>query len=176
MGPMRRVSGSAKITFPKRTITSQPLHGTEIEVQTPTHLAGTVDFQNGAIATVIMSFDMWGNHLPRIEIYGTEGTLAVPDPNGTGGTVLLRRAEHREWRDMPLTHAAMPHRGAAVADLAHAIREGRAPRASGEMAQHIVDAMQAFEDSSRAGRHVELSTCCVQPAPLQPGLAKGVIA
>ena len=175
MGPMRRVSGSAKITFPTRTITSQPLNGTVVEVKTPTHLAGTIDFQNGAIATVIMSFDVWQQHLPRIEIYGTEGTLAVPDPNMTSGEVLLRRSEHREWRNMPITHAAMPHRGAAVADLAHAIRECRVPRANGEMAHHIVDAMQAFEDSSCECRHVELTTTCQQPAPLLPGMASGVI-
>ena len=175
MGPMKRVSGSAKITFPQRTITSQPLNGTQIEVKTPTHLAGTVDFQNGAIATVVMSFDVWHHHLPRIEIYGTEGTLAVPDPNGTGGEVLLRSSEHREWRNMPITHTAVAGRGAAVADMAYAIVEGRLHRANGEMAHHIVDAMQAFEDSSREGRHVELYTTCAQPAALSPGLEKGVI-
>ena len=175
MGPMKRVCGSAKITFPQRTITSQPLNGTVVDVKTPTHLAGTVDFQNGAIATVMMSFDMWSNHLPRIEIYGTEGTLAVPDPNGTGGEVLLRHKDHREWRNMPITHTNVAGRGAAVADMAYAIVEGRPHRANGEMAHHVVDAMQAFEDSSREGRHVELATTCCQPAALSPGLEKGVI-
>ena len=175
MGPMRRVSGSTRITFPQRTITSEPLNGTKVDVKTPTHLAGTIDFQNGAVANVMMSFDVWSHHLPFIEIYGTEGTLAVPDPNCTGGDVLLRRSEHREWRNMPITHTAMPHRGAAVADMAHAIREGRATRASGTMAHHIVDAMQAFQESSETGRHVELTTTCTQPAALTPGLAKGVI-
>jgi len=177
MGPMKRVSASTKITFPKRTITSQPLNGTVMEVKTPTHLAGTIDFQNGAIATLIMSFDVWFQHLPRIEIYGTEGTLSVPDPNTTGSysPILLRRPEHREWRDMPLTHAAMPHRGAAVADMAYALLEGRPHRASGEMAYHVVDAMQAFDESSKTGRHIELTTCCTQPAPVTPGLEKGKI-
>ena len=175
MGPMRRVCGSARITFPQRTITSQPLSGTQIDVKTPTHYAGTIDFQNGAVATVLMSFDMWQHHLPHIEIYGTEGTLSVPNPNGTAGEILLRRSEHREWRNMPLTHAKMPARGAALADMAYALAEGRVHRANGEMAHHIVDAMQAFEDSSREGRHVELTTTCAQPAPLAPGLKQGVI-
>ena len=175
MGPMKRVSGSARITFPQRTITSQPLNGTVIDVKTPTHLAGTIDFQNGALANVIMSFDVWQHHLPHIEIYGTEGTLAVPDPNCTSGPVLLRKKDYREWRDIAHTHAAMPHRGAAVADLACAIREGRAPRACGDMAAHVVDAMQAFGESSSQERHIRLVTSCCQPAPLSPGLEKGVI-
>ena len=176
MGPMKRVSGSAKITSPTRTLTkpSHPLYRTQIEVKAPTHLSGTIDFQNGAIATVMMSFDVWAQHLPCIEIYGTEGTLVLPGI-GTGGEVLLRRSEHREWRNMPITHTSICSQGAAIADMAYALREGRAHRANGEMACHLVDAMQAFEDSSREGRHVELSTTCAQPAALSPGLEVGVI-
>jgi len=178
LGPMTRVSASTAITFPERLITSQPLKGTKIEVKTPTHLAGTVDFSNGAIATVVMSFDIWHQNLPRIEIYGTEGTLAVPDPNGTGGTVLLRRSEHREWRDMPITHASIAGRGAGVADMAYTIRgseTGRLHRANSEMALHIVDAMQAFEESSSRGCHIQLQSTCVQPKALPPGLEVGVL-
>ncbi len=173
MGPMRRVSGSTGIGFAERLITSQPFAGTKIEVKTPTHLAGTVDFQSGAIATVVMSFDVWASHLPRIEIYGTEGTLAVPDPNGTGGAVLLRRSEHREWRDMQVTHTAMAGRGAGVADMAYAVRFGRPHRTNGDLAFHVVDAMQAFEESSNSGCHIPLATTCAQPAALPPELKAG---
>ena len=173
MGPMMRVSGSTKITFPERQITSQPLAGTRIEVKTPTHLAGTIDFQSGAISTVMMSFDVWHHHLPCIEIYGTEGTLAVPDPNGTGGEVLMRRSDHREWRNMPITHSKIAGRGAGVADMARAILDSRPNRASGELAVHVVDAMQAFEESSSTGAHVSLQTTASQPKALPPGLAEG---
>lgn len=173
MGPMRRVSGSAGIGFPERVITSQPLHGTRIEVKTPTHLAGTIDFQNGAIATVLMSFDVWHSHLPRIEIHGTEGTLAVPDPNGTSGEVFLRRAEHREWRNMPFTHSKMAGRGAGVADMAQAILDGGAHRSNGDLALHVVDAMQAFEESSTSGCHIPLATTCMQPDVLPPKMEPG---
>ena len=173
MGPMRRVSGSTGIGFPERLVTSQPLAGTKIEVKTPTHLAGTIDFENGAIATVVMSFDVWASHLPRIEIYGTEGTLSVPDPNGTGGQILLKRSEHREWRDMPVLHTAMAGRGAGVADMAYAIRFDRPHRANGDLAFHVVDAMQAFEESSTSGCHLKLTTSCAKPAALPPGLEAG---
>src|ERR687893_785853 len=39
MGPVRRVAGSARITFPERMITSEPLSGATITVKTPTHVA-----------------------------------------------------------------------------------------------------------------------------------------
>lgn len=92
LGPMETISAKAKTSLAERTITSQPKHGTKITVDTPTHIAGNVSFASGALATVIMSFDTFGgHHLPNIEIYGTEGSIQVPDPNGFGGTVLLNK-------------------------------------------------------------------------------------
>jgi len=89
LGPAKRVTGSARITFPERTITSRPLYGKVVEVEVPTHVAGVVDFESGAVATVITSFDVWAANLPRIEIYGSEGSLSCPDPNTFGGPVRL---------------------------------------------------------------------------------------
>ncbi|MCS7300634.1 MAG: Gfo/Idh/MocA family oxidoreductase, partial [Fimbriimonadales bacterium] len=80
LGAIRRVAGVSRITRPTRTITSEPKRGQVIPVETPTHITGAVEFANGAIAAVIMSFDVWAHRLPCIEIYGTEGTLGVPDP------------------------------------------------------------------------------------------------
>jgi len=104
LGPVRRVTGSTRISFPERTITSQPKYGTKIEVKTPTHIAGVLDFASGAIGTIITSFDVWGHHAPIIEIYGSEGTLSVPDPNTFGGVVRVRKAREQEWVEVPLTH------------------------------------------------------------------------
>ncbi len=173
LGPARRVCASTRITFPTRTITSQPFHGTTIEVETPTHLAGTVDFANGAIATVVMSFDMWGHHLPRLEIYGTRGSMVVPDPNTFGGDVLLRESTEKEWRTVAHTHITDIGRGTGVADMAAAIRTGRPHRASGRLAAHVVDVMQSFEESSTKGRHVTIRTTVDRPAALPSGLARG---
>ena len=71
MGPVKSVTGSARITFPERTITSEPLNGTKIVVEVPTHVSGTVNFASGAIGTVLTTFDLWGANLPFIEIYGS---------------------------------------------------------------------------------------------------------
>ena len=176
MGPIKRVTGSARITFPERTITSKPKHGTKIEVEVPTHVVGVMDFANGAIGTIITSFDVWAAELPRIEIYGSEGTLSVPDPNTFGGPVRMLRAAEKEWREAPLSHGyAENSRGVGVADLACALRSGRPHRASGEMAYHVLEVMHAFHDAAREGRHVELTSTCERPAALPVGLPEGAL-
>lgn len=173
IGPIRRVTGSARITFPERIITSQPKNGTKIKVDVPTHVAGVMDFANGAIGTLVTSFDVWSNRMPNIEIYGAEGSLGVPDPNGFGGPVLLRRAGEKEWSDVPLTHIyADNSRGIGVADMAYALRSGRPARASGQLAYHVLDVMHAFHDASHEGKHIEL-TSGYRPAPLPVGLTHG---
>jgi Predicted dehydrogenases and related proteins len=176
IGPVRRVTGSARITTPERTITSAPKFGTTIRVNTPTHVAGLLDFASGAVGTIITSFDVWGSTLPRIEIYGTEGTLSVPDPNTFGGPVRLNRAGSREWEDVPLTHGyAENSRGIGLADMAAAIRSGRPHRANGALAYHVLDLMHAFHDASDQGRHIEVESTCERPAPLPVGLATGEV-
>jgi predicted dehydrogenase len=174
IGPVRRVTGSARITFPERTITSQPKFGKKIQVETPTHVTGVMDFANGAVGTIITTFDVWAAQLPWIEIYGTEGSLSVPDPNSFGGPVAVRRAGADAWTPMPLTHGyTRQNRGLGVADMAYALRSGRRHRANGEMAYHVLEIMQAFLDASFEGRHIELASTCERPAPLPMGLREG---
>jgi predicted dehydrogenase len=171
IGPVRRVTGSARITFPERTITSKPKYGTPIQVNTPTHVVGVMDFAQGTVATLITSFDVWSANLPRIEIYGSEGSMSVPDPNTFNGPVLVRRAGEQEWREMPLTHGyAKNSRGLGVADMAQAIRSGRPHRASGELAYHVLDLMHSFHDASREGHHIGMSSSMSRPAPMVAGL------
>ncbi len=173
IGPVKRVTGSARITFPERTITSQPKNGTKITVDVPTHVAGVLDFENGAIGTIITSFDVWSHRMPNIEIYGTEGSLGVPDPNGFGGPVLLRRAGEKDWSEAPLSHIYNENsRGLGVADMACALSSGREARASGELTYHVLDIMHAVHDASREGKHIEL-TSGYRPAPLPVGLEYG---
>ena len=167
LGPVRRLAGSTRISFPERLITSQPLAGTKIKVNTPTHVTGVLDFVGGAIATVIASFDVWGTSLPHIEIYGSEGSLSMPDPNTFGGPVQVKSATDEEWRDVPLTHPYTENsRGLGVRDMVEAIHENRPQRANGEMAFHVLDLMQSFEESSISGQHIEIQSRCERPAAL----------
>lgn len=172
IGPVRRVSGSARITFPQRVIGSEPKRGTIIDVEVPTHVTGVMDFAGGAVGTIITSWDVWGANLPNIEIYGSEGSMRVPDPNTFGGPIFVRKARSKEWVEMPLQFGHDKNaRGIAVADMARAIRTGRAHRANGRLAYHVLDLMHAFHDASREERHVYVSSTTERPAPLPAGLA-----
>ncbi len=173
MGPVARVSGSAQMTFDERVATSEALMGQRLSVEVNTHVAGTLEFESGAIATVIMSYDIWGNHLPHIEIHGSEGSLSVPDPNRFDGSVAALKGGTRDWVDIPLTHSTNIGRGAGVADMAQAIQSGRPHRASGDLAFHALDIMLALEESSESGEHVEIKSTLEQPLALPPGLPDG---
>ena len=167
LGPVRRVTGSARITYPERAIGSKPRRGEIITVETPTHIAGVLDFESGLVATLITSFDVWATKAPGIEIYGSEGTLSLPDPNGFGGIVRVRRAGAARWEKVPLTHGPTRNsRGLAVADMAEAIRLGRPHRANGELAYHVLDIMRSFHDASEQGRHIEMASTCSRPEPM----------
>ncbi|XEC95613.1 Gfo/Idh/MocA family protein [Paenibacillus tarimensis] len=168
LGPIRRVTGSAVISYPERTITSQPKSGKTVKVETPTHIAGVLDFESGAVGMLITSFDAKaGTSLPNIEIHGSAGTMLVPDPNTFGGVVKLRRAGEHDWREIPLTHGNTGNnRGIGVADMARAIMEDRPHRANGEMAYHVLEAMHGFHDASREGKHYTMQSTCERPAPL----------
>jgi predicted dehydrogenase len=157
LGPARRVSGSVQRTFPRRTVGSGPKAGQIIDVEIPTHASGTIDFECGAAVTFVMSFDVWHAVLPRIEIYGSEGSLSVPDPNSFGGPVRVRSATDAEWREVPLELPwADNSRGLGLADMAEGIRTGRPHRASGALGLHALEIMHAVHDASSSERYVHL--------------------
>ncbi|HYF51723.1 MAG TPA: Gfo/Idh/MocA family oxidoreductase [Planctomycetota bacterium] len=172
LGPAKRVSGSAKILKPERTITSQPKNGKKITVETPDHISGTIDFASGAVGTIVTSFATYHSVLPRIEIHGTKGSLQCPDPNSLGGPVKLRLAGEKEWKDVALTHGHDgPNRwGIGVADMAFAIRSNRPHRATGQNALHVLEIMHGFLTSSDSGKHVEIKSEFVRPKALPTGL------
>jgi len=168
LGPIRRVTGSARISYPERTITSQPKFGQKVKVEVPTHVAGVLDFASGPIGTILTTFDVKGGSvLPRIEVYGSEGTLQVPDPNTFGGPVRIRRAGANEWTDLPLLYGHADNaRGIGPADMAEAILTGRNHRASGDLAYHVLEAMHGIHDASAQGTHYTMRSTCEKPAPL----------
>ena len=173
LGPIRRVTGSTKATFPERTITTEKRRGEKIPVEVPTHYAGIIDFESGAVGTLMMSFDVWAHSLPRIEIYGTEGSMSVPDPNGFRGPVRIRKAGDKEWLEVALTHNEEVSRGIGAADLAYGLLHNRPHRASGDLGYHVLDVMEAFVDASESGKHVAIGSRVERPEALAAGLALG---
>lgn len=174
LGPARRVTASGRITHAKRRITSRPLAGQWLDVEVPTHVAVVLDFAAGPVASLVTSFDVQASRCRNIEVYGTEGTLSVPDPNTFGGPVQIRRSYRDAWQEVPLSHAhAEQSRGIGLGDMAAALASGRPHRASGELALHVLELMESALRASESGAHVELSTRCARPSPLPPGLADG---
>jgi predicted dehydrogenase len=167
MGPVHAVTGATRKTHEERTITSKPLYGTRIKVDVPTHVTGTLEFQNGAVGNIITSFDVWHSELPRIEVYGTDGSLSVPDPNTFGGPVRMRRAGAAEWSEIPFSHGyAENSRGLGVAEMATAISGNTPHRASGKLAAHVLEIMHGIHIAADRGRRYEISEQGVQPEPL----------
>jgi predicted dehydrogenase len=164
IGPVRRATGSARITWPER-----PVGAPQYKVHVPSHIAAVLDHENGAVTTLVTSTDVWPAGFPHIEIHGEKGSLRTPDPNTFGGPVRFRAAKEKEWRELPLTHGyPQDSRGLGVAEMVTSIRLGRTPRASGELAFHVVDIAQAVHEASRENRHVEVTSTFVRPAPLPP--------
>jgi predicted dehydrogenase len=167
LGPVSRVCGSARISNPTRTITNQYQYGKKIIVDVPTHIAGVLDFKNGCVGTLITSFDVYSHSLPCIEIYGTEGSLKVPDPNTFGGPVLIRRLREEEWSKIPLLKGFSENsRGLGITEMALAIENNRPHLASGELAFHVLDIMHSIHEASAKGRYQKIKSRCKRPAAL----------
>ncbi|MDQ2655081.1 MAG: Gfo/Idh/MocA family oxidoreductase [Chloroflexota bacterium] len=174
LGPVRRVTGSARASFAERVLGSPGREGERIPVETPTHLAAVLDFAAGPIATLVTSFDVWASEAPRLEVYGSEGTLSVPDPNTFGGPVRLRRAGDEAWEELPIS---LPwdtnSRGLGLADLCASLRSGAPHRASGDLALHVLEIMHAVGAASETGAHITIQTAPERPAPLTETLGLG---
>jgi predicted dehydrogenase len=172
LGPAVAITATGRITRAKRTILSEARKGEAIDVEVPTHVSSAVEFGNGAIATLVTSFDVIAARPRHIEIYGLEGTLAVPDPNTFGGPVQIKGPLDREWRDLPLRVTGLPdRRGIGAADMIWATRTGRAHRCSGDLALHVLELMSSALASSADGVRVPIATAPAATPLIPEGLA-----
>ena len=169
IGPVSQVCGMTSMSFPERMITSQPKYGELIKVEVPTHVCGIMRFKNGAIGNIITSFDVWGSNLPRIEVYGTRGSMIVPDPNTFGGDVLVKQQFAEGFEKIPLLFPnAENSRGIGVSDMAQCVSEGRKNlKADGKKALHVLEIMHSVHESNDSGKVIELSTSCEIPETME---------
>lgn len=175
-GPATRVTGSVSRAADERTITSEPRRGERIEVDVPTHETAVIDFADGPIASLVTSFDAPGKSTlpsPAFEVYGTEATLAAPDPNRFTGPVRLRRADEDGVNEIPLTHEYTAGRGIGVADLAYAIRTEWRHRTNGDIARHVFEILAGVRAASGTDEHVQLEPRVERPEPLPTDFPRG---
>ena len=189
LGPVQRVASSVKTTFPQRTTNTEPNRGDKIQVNTPTHITGIMDFAEGAVGTIVASYDVWTGPMPQFsfELHGTEGTLILPDPNRFGGTIRLCRGKQseahkyienrpiKEWEDVDLEYGYSDEsRGIGLADMAYALRTDREHRANGENAYHVLEIMHALIDTSGRNEYIRLNGSFARPALIPQGLPDGI--
>src|SRR5918997_200576 len=127
LGPIGRVSAAARITERRRPITGGPRQGATMTVRVPTHISAVLELRSGIDATFLCSFDIAASELPHLEVYGTAGTLSLPDPTFFAEPpARVRMAREKEWRVVPHDLPRV-ERGIGAADMAMAIRDGRRP-------------------------------------------------
>lgn len=177
LGPVRRVTAFASRPRTARTIATGARAGQTVPVEVDTHIAGALEFAQGAVVQIAMSFDVKGHRHTPLEVYGSEGSLIVPDPNWFKGEVELLTQPGGQWEPVTHTHGHGDdnYRGLGLADMAAAIVEGRPHRASGELAFHVMEVIEALHGSAASGAAVTLATAVERPAPFAPGLALGEI-
>ncbi len=167
LGPVRRVTGSAQIPFAEKPYPpDSPDRGKTFRITRPGNLSGVLDFAAGCIGVITTTCEVVGYH-PRLEVFGREGVLVTNDPNAYTGTVTLQ-SNGGQPSQVPLPDGFSAWgRGLGVAELAQAIRAGRAPRASGDLMYHVLDIMHAIHEASQEERHQRLESGCPRPEPFE---------
>ncbi len=151
LGPVESVVAMTSRSRDERTIATGARAGQTVPVAVDTHETALLRHTSGVISTIMMSFDVENANLPYIEVYGSEGTISVPDPNHFEGEVRISTREKADWTKVPVGAGAAFGRGYGVAELGRAVSEGRTPRASGELGQHLLEIIEGVGRSSREG-------------------------
>lgn len=162
LGPVASVIGASSRTRSQRTIGSGQRAGESIPVTTDTHVTGVLVHESGALSTLVMSFDAVATTIHPIEVHGSEGTLAVPDPNRFDGDVELHRLGGEGWETLPVS-AGYPEssRGIGLQDMAE---RGEGLRASGALGQHALEVMNGVLEAAASGSRVEITSTVERPA------------
>ncbi|MFW5859287.1 MAG: Gfo/Idh/MocA family protein [Planctomycetota bacterium] len=171
LGPVQSVCGFAVRGDRERTVAAGPRAGERLRVAVDTHIAGVLRFASGAVIDLMVSFETWGHHLPLLELYGSTGSLALPDPNTFAPPVRIKQGAD-DWRELPCDHET-GCRGAGIADLLSALGSGRSHRASAEMAFHVLDVMESLITAAHEQRVITIGSVCQRPAPVPLGLEPG---
>lgn len=189
IGPVRRVQAVATSGHPERLVTAAgPRHGTRFTVGTPTSVLSLLEFACGATVTFGASWDVFRHSNHPIELHGTKGSLRLPDPDTFGGVVAVSDggAEWQETDSSTMLCGAVNwpadapdranYRMLGLAEVARAVIEGRSPRASGALALHVLEVMEAILRAGETGTAQLVPGTIAQPAELGEEEARCLLA
>lgn len=177
LGSVKRVTAMNRITYPERTITSEEKYGQIITVDVPTHVNALMEFENGAVAHLLTTFDTYSTDFRnRIEIYGSEGTMIVPDPNNFCDPVKISRGGDREPEVYPVRYGYdFDARGLGLCDMCNAIRDGRPARTDKQLPYHALEVMMGLVRASDEHRFIDIESKFEKPAFMPKGLEDGIL-
>lgn len=147
LGSISHVDAAIGTTNARRTIRSGTRAGQVFHTRALTHVEAILRSVAGVTIALTVSSDIQASTRPHLEIYGTEGTLVLPDPNFHQGAVRIRCRGQNGWTDLPMQVERSGHpvgRGMGVLELAAALRAAGERRATGHRAVHVCRVLDAI--------------------------------
>lgn len=179
IGPVRAVTAMSGAASQTRTISNGPRNGEEIPVLTPTTIHAVLEFASGALVTLGASWDVRAHRHHEMELYGSNGSLYIPDPNFFGGDVTIMDRDGSATTHSAGSHpfgitnmtdgggtARANYRCAGLSDMAIAIQEDRPHRCDADMARHVIEVMTGILEAGETRRWVDMKSTCERPAHL----------
>ena len=175
LGSVNKITSIRATAKKERTITSEPKHGQKILVETPTTLMAVLEFANKTKVQLMASWDVWKHKHSNIELYGSEGSMILPDPNYFGGELLLSNKDS-DWETVNTESMLLGipnhddngimkanYRGIGLSDMIQSIKENTHPRCSSDLALHVLEIMEGILVSSKDRTVYQTKTLCNKP-------------
>ena len=185
LGPAKSVTGRGMKFFENREYKAGPKKGNMFSVDIPTSYMLNIEFHNKAMIQGFISFDVLNHKRNHMELYGTNGSIVVPDPNMFGGPVSISGELGSEWRDISvedkplgktniINHSGRSneepkqanYRGIGLAEMIDSMENKRKHRCNGELALHVLDLIECTMLSSSKMADIQLRTTCMKPQSL----------
>ena len=174
LGPVEKVAAAVRAPYPTHTDIdpNSATFGQPIATPNESEISAVLTLRSGVSGTAHINNDSVIEDQHFFAIYGTRGILYLPDPNGFGGEVRFQPNWAYDGRPEPARALANAFgftdnaRGVGPAELAWSMRAGRPPRASADMACHVLEVIDGIIESGRTDRFVPIESTFERPAPL----------
>ena len=175
LGSIKSITSTSTTVEKHRTIKSEPRYGEKINVETPTTLMGILEFKNNTRIQYFCSWDVWKHMHTSIEIYGSEGSIILPDPNFFGGNLLISKKDCK-WKTINTESMLLGipnvvdngvmranYRGIGLSDMISSINNKVNPRCSIDLSLHVLEVMEGILTSAKTQKTYYLDSSCNQP-------------